>query len=135
MRVFREEGLRQDEMRQAYRRACEEFAASLRRVQNLSARPGDNRDSIDAALLELERARVNYSAARDALAQLLGASGSLSGSNHALPVIEQDSQPPSAGRVKLIAELLWEAAGQPDGTAEDDWRRAEEIVRCATAVA
>ena len=31
--------------------------------------------------------------------------------------------------VRPIAELLWESAGRPDGTADRDWRRAEEIVR------
>lgn len=33
--------------------------------------------------------------------------------------------------VQALAELLWESAGRPTGTAEEDWRRAEEIVQCA----
>ena len=44
--------------------------------------------------------------------------------------------PPQAvkERVKSIAELLWESAGRPEGTADEDWRLAEEIVkRAATA--
>ena len=36
-------------------------------------------------------------------------------------------------RVREIAELRWELAGKPEGTADDDWYRAEEIVRRATA--
>ena len=35
--------------------------------------------------------------------------------------------------VQAIAELLWESAGRPTGTAEEDWRRAEAIVRRAVA--
>jgi hypothetical protein len=35
----------------------------------------------------------------------------------------------------LLAELIWESAGRPDGTAEEDWRRAEAIVKCAVATA
>jgi hypothetical protein len=37
--------------------------------------------------------------------------------------------------VPAIAELIWESAGRPDGTAEEDWRRAEAIVKCAVATA
>ncbi len=35
--------------------------------------------------------------------------------------------------VQAIAELLWEGAGRPTGTAEEDWHRAEAIVKCAVA--
>jgi len=59
---------------------------------------------------------------------------------HLLPPTEttgfQIVDPPQAitERVKSIAELLWESAGRPEGTADDDWRLAEDIVkRAATA--
>jgi hypothetical protein len=43
------------------------------------------------------------------------------------------SIPPAAGRdearVKSIAELLWELKGKPQGSADDDWYRAERVAR------
>ena len=76
--------------------------------------------AIDAALLELEKARVNYSHRRDVLAQQL--------LNSALP-----SPASVSDRVRQVAELRWELAGKPEGTDEENWYRAEEIVRRATA--
>jgi hypothetical protein len=76
----------------------------------------------------VEKARAVYDGCRDALAQQL------------LPPSESANlpfeDPPEAKteRVKSIAELLWESAGRPEGTADEDWRKAEEIVkRAATA--
>ncbi len=78
--------------------------------------------------MEVEKARVIYDGCRDALAAQL------------LPAANRAAIPPKdppqvvTERVKSIAELLWETAGRPDGTAEADWRLAEEIVkRAATA--
>ena len=76
--------------------------------------------AIDRALLELEKARVNYNHQRDVLAQLL----------LSFPVRRA---PDSTSRVREIAELRWELAGKPEGTDEENWYRAEEIVRRATA--
>ena len=36
-------------------------------------------------------------------------------------------------RVKGLAELFWELAGKPQGSAEDHWYRAERVVRHAGA--
>jgi hypothetical protein len=88
-----------------------------------------DRQAIDAALLELEKARVTYNHRRDILAQqLLNRSGQ--------PVLQEqaaDAVRPSPDRVRAIAELRWELAGRPDGTADEDWYHAEEIVRRAVA--
>ena len=78
--------------------------------------------AIDTALLELERARVNYNHHRDLLAQQLLSSPEL-----------PDSTEPHVERVREIAELRWELAGKPEGTAEENWYRAEEIVRLSNA--
>ncbi len=43
----------------------------------------------------------------------------------AIPVVAQGEQT----RVKDIAELLWELSGKPQGSADDDWYRAERVVR------
>jgi hypothetical protein len=40
---------------------------------------------------------------------------------------------PFASRVSEIAQLRWELAGKPEGTDDDNWYRAEDIVRRATA--
>ena len=80
--------------------------------------------AIDAALLELEKARVNYNHHRDVLAQQL-----LSFSVRPA----SDSIQPQANRVREIAQLRWELAGEPEGTDDENWYRAEDIVRRATA--
>lgn len=79
-----------------------------------------NTGQMETALLDMERARLAYTAARDALAQ------------HLSPALTQAKRP-KPGNVSGIAELLWEVAGRPDGTAQKDWLRAEEIARRAAA--
>ena len=101
-----------------YRSSFEDFSIKARRVQSLVG--GPNSQEMETALLEMERARLAYAGARDALARQL------------LPSL------PAAPRretrdVSGIAELLWEVAGRPDGTAHRDWLRAEEIARRAAA--
>ncbi len=114
-----------------YRHAFEEFSRKARCVQSLTDHPHPDRAAIDRALLELEQARVKYNNARDALVrQLLPASP-----RETIPVVISESSQARREHVRDIAELLWEGAGRPEGTAEEDWRRAEEIVRRATAPA
>jgi hypothetical protein len=36
-------------------------------------------------------------------------------------------------RVRAVARLLWESVGRLEGTADDDWHRAEQIVHGAMA--
>jgi hypothetical protein len=59
------------EIWRAYRLAFEEFSQSVRRVQDLTARPIPDRAAVDAALLEVESARAIYRNHRDVLAQSL----------------------------------------------------------------
>jgi DUF2934 family protein len=112
----------------AYQRAFHEFSERVRHLQMLTTDPHPNRAAIEAALVDVEKARSIYDEYRDALArELLPSSRTAS-----FPVVD----PPQAvtERVKSIAELLWETAGRPDGTADEDWRLAEDIVkRAATA--
>jgi exonuclease VII small subunit len=128
METLRAQFVEKAEVWRAYRDSFEDFAKQVRRVQGLIAHPHRNREAIEAALLELERARRLYNQCRDLLAdQLLRSSA---GQIH-LPA--PDASQTDAGRVRSIAELLWEVSGRPDGTAEEDWYRAEEILRRATA--
>lgn len=73
---------------------------------------------MEPLLLAVETARLNYNAARDRLAAaMLGVDVA------SLPSVAEDY------RVRETAQLLWELAGKPQGTAEFDWLRAERIVR------
>lgn len=112
-----------------YRIAFDEFSRRVRRMQFLSANANAHRAEIDAALLELEKARVAYNECRSALArQLLPSSGP-----ELFPAVSPDSPKAYANRIRKIAQLLWEIEGRPDGTANEDWHRAEEIIRRVTA--
>jgi Protein of unknown function (DUF2934) len=105
-----------------YRSAFAEFARKSAQVRALMAASNPDWQAIDAALLELEKARVNYNHRRDMLArQLLNSSQ--------FPEAIQ----PHADRVRQVAELRWELAGKPEGTDDENWYRAEEIVRRAAA--
>ncbi len=109
---------------EGYRSAFEDFSRKAQQVQSLTEHPTGDRKAFETALLELERAHLAYNDARDALVRSL-----LPG-----PVKEQrQDRANHRGDVQAIAELLWESAGRPTGTAEEDWRRAEAIVQRALA--
>src|SRR5271165_2634496 len=101
-----------------YRATWEEFACQLDQLQQLVET--GSRDRIDAALLIVEKARLVHNEARDRLAAHL--TGEIEMVTNELP--EQE-------RVRTTARLLWEFSGKPHGTAENDWLRAEKLVRAA----
>ena len=74
-------------------------------------------------MLELERARLHYNNCRDALAAALRP-----GSNLA-PMASGDH----VGHIRELARLLWDFENRRDGRADEDWYRAEKIVRSAAA--
>jgi Protein of unknown function (DUF2934) len=107
-----------------YRYAFEEFSKQVRCVQSLAAAPGTDRKAFETALVELEKAHWAYNQARDTFVQsLLPASAK----------VPEQRGADYASDVQTIAELLWEGAGRPSGTAEEDWLRAEAIVKSALA--
>lgn len=113
-------------LRNAYRATFQEYSRKLDALQTLmSASPADS-GRIDAALLEVEQARIAHNAARDRLAKEL-----------VRPPLPSATGNSATGnkehRIRETARLLWEMAGRPDGTAEHDWRRAEQLVRRAAA--
>jgi hypothetical protein len=111
-----------------YRSAFEDFSRKAQRVQNLTERPTGDRKAFETALLELEKAHLAYNEARDAFVRsLLPASVARLGGR------QDDGRQDHRNDVPAIAELLWEGAGRPTGTAEEDWRRAEAIVQSAVA--
>lgn len=113
----------------AYEKAFHQFSEEVRRLQILTNDPHPNRAAIEAALVDVEKSRVIYDCFRDSLARVL------------LPPSRRGELPckdtPEAvnDRVRGIAEILWESAGRPEGTADEDWRLAEQIIRRATAAA
>jgi len=77
--------------------------------------------TMEAALLEVEKARLAHSGARDQLARELV--------RPPMPPAAQDGE----HHVRETARLLWEMAGRPEGSAERDWRRAEQLVHAAAS--
>jgi len=105
-----------------YRAAFDDFAKKAQQVQILAALPSVDQQAIDRALFEMETAHAVYNQRRDALAaEYLP---STTATTPADVNIDDNS-------VKNLAALRWEISGRPDGTAEDDWYRAEEIVNLA----
>jgi Protein of unknown function (DUF2934) len=121
---------RAQEAESAYRRAFEEFSKKVQQVQALIGVASADPKQVETALLDLERAHVAYIARRDEWVQ------------HLLPTTSGISRPKSPVSshehddcIRVIAEMLWESAGRPEGTSDRDWHKAEEIVRLAGAAA
>lgn len=114
---------------QAYERAFQEFSDRVRALQCFTSHPSPNAAAINRALLELEKAHWVYDRCRDEIAvELLPAS-----MRSVFRRIEPNSAEVYEDRVRAVAQLLWESLGRLEGTADDDWNRAEQIVRCAAA--
>jgi len=113
----------------AYRKAFQEFSKKAQQVQALTAHSDAEPKQLETALLELEKAHVAYTASRDRWVQ------------HILPVEPHIALPGHSAHqshedcVRAIAELLWVGAGRPEGLDAENWRKAEEIVREASAAA
>ena len=106
----------------AYRVTFQTFSRNLQALKILMASSQPDRAAIDSALCNVEKAHLAHNAARDRLAQAL--------LQKSLPSTAAKNDP---ARVKQTAVLLWELAGRPQGTQDDDWRRAERVIECATA--
>jgi hypothetical protein len=100
-----------------YRRTWQEFSRKLNEMQEF-ADSGLNARAL-ALLPEVKNARLEHNAARDRLAEYLAAQKTVTADR------EQE--------IRNTARLIWEFSGQPQNTAEQDWRRAEELVSAATA--
>jgi hypothetical protein len=106
-------------LRHAYRTTFQEYSNKLDALQRLMSSATPDSTGIDAALLEVEQARLAHSSARDRLAGEL----------------MRPPLPPAAGEhhIRETARLLWEMAGRPEGSAERDWSRAEQLVHAAAS--
>jgi DUF2934 family protein len=110
-------------LRNAYRTTFQEYSSKLDALQRLMSSGTPDSSNVEAALLEVEKARLAHSDARDQLAREL----------------VRPPLPPAAKagehHIRETARLLWEMAGRPEGSAERDWRRAEQLVHQAASSA
>jgi hypothetical protein len=117
------------DVQQAYECAFQEYSDRVRALQCLTLHPSPNAAAINLALLELEKAHWVYDRCRDELAiELLPAS-----MRGTFRLMEPNSAEAYEDRVRAVARLLWESVGRPEGTSDDDWNRAEQIVSHAAA--
>jgi hypothetical protein len=105
-----------------YRATWEAFARKLDQLQ--ACAEAGNRQLVEEALLEVEKAKSAHNAARDRLASNL--SGCIGAADAADARSEEQL-------IREKARLLWELSGKPQGTAEADWLDAERLVRSASA--
>jgi hypothetical protein len=124
---------RNEELREAYRTTWRVYAQKLDALQTLVDSGRKDVNSIEAAVLDLERARLAHNSARDHLAeQLFGELGPRLVPRGESPHAESPRSE-SEERIRNAAHLLWELAGRPQGTAERDWTRAQALVRSAAS--
>jgi hypothetical protein len=116
-----------DVLRNAYRTTFQEYSNKLDALQRLMTSGTPDGTRMEAALLEVEKARLAHSSARDRLARELV--------RLPLPASSKTGEHPIEHNVRATARLLWELAGRPEGTAEQDWRQAEQLVHQAASSA
>ena len=111
-----------EKLLQDYRNAWETYSRKHAALQCLMDSIQPEKSRVDSVILELEKARAAHSAARDRLAKHLSATLP---EGPSVPVVSEQNH------VRNTAQLLWEMAGRPVGTAESDWFRAEHLIRRA----
>jgi hypothetical protein len=111
---------------QDYRNAWETYSRKHSALQCLMDSVQPEKSRIESVVLELEKARAAHNAARDRLARHL---------NAPLPAGLNVPAESEESHVRSTAQLLWEMAGRPAGTAESDWFRAEHLIRRAAQTA
>jgi hypothetical protein len=112
-----------------YRAAFDRFSIQVRKLQVLTGEDYADPADVEAALIAVELARQNYNATRDALARDL-----MLHSSRGVPRFATKSQDNDQGRVKAMAELFWDLTGRHDGADDENWYRAENIVRRADSI-
>jgi hypothetical protein len=117
------------ELWREYREAFRKFAQRVNELESLKTKKNVNRRSVDIALFELEKARVYYRQTRDSLASvLLSRRPGKFAEDQLSTRLQDDNQ-----HVREVAQVLWELEARREGFADDDWYRAEEIIRSARA--
>ncbi len=112
--------------RRNYRRTFDIVRDRVRLLQSIGSCAASDHLALDAAVLELEWAWTEHREARDAVLREMGRAPTL-------PV--RPEEPTTEDRVRNLAELLWEFEGRQEGSALDDWYRAENILRRSSMIA
>ena len=120
-------GLSNADLWRDYREAFREFARKARNIQALKANRISAPTSVDRALLELESSHLHYNRCRDALACALLTRLHSDFDLSSVPILPGEG----INHIREIAELLWECEGRREGRADEDWYRAQEIIRRA----
>jgi hypothetical protein len=113
---------------QAYRDSFRQFAREANILAEIKHQASHDPAEAEKALVRVEHARLAYNDVRDTLAASLMSPES----GRRFRTIPASARRGHA-RVKNVAELLWELAGRPQGSADDDWYRAERLIRRAGA--
>lgn len=115
-------------LERAYRDAFRQFQRETARLAKINAKASYNPADTEAALLAVEQTRLTYNDTRDTFAAFLLPAPARQ-AFWAIPAATRQE----ARRVKGLAELFWELSGKPQGSADDDWYRAERVVGRALA--
>ena len=113
------------ELLNQYKTAWEEFVRKTNALQDCLTANEPDRARVEVALLEVEKARLAYNAARDLLV------AQMAGLQPAPKLVDETLM--HDGKVRAVARILWELTGKPDGTAVADWLQAERLVQSASA--
>ena len=119
-----------DALRQArasYEEAFHKLATEVAVLRELTFQPGADQTQVSEARARVEQAQSAYAASRNLLAELLLA--------RAVHTEQAAVHADERSKVQRLAHLLWESGGRPEGRAEDDWYRAEHLIRTLSASA
>lgn len=128
-------------LRAAYDEAFQVWARQVEVLRSLSANSLQDGRALQDAGSRVEQARKAYHQSRNLLADFMLTRLSRTGGPSARSVSAPGSAPegslqdgpdgenrqPERSQVRNLAYVLWERAGRPSGSAEDDWRHAEQL--------
>jgi hypothetical protein len=129
-----------ERLREEYDVAFRNWAAQVRVLQSI-----DSGDPLDGGAIEQARRWVEEAAAiyqekrnlylNHVIASRSRQSQRVSGKAPSRPNTPAGSSPdpcvssPEPSPIRKLARQIWEEAGRPAGTAEQDWHRAKEIIQ------
>lgn len=127
-----------ERLRADYDVAFRNWAAQIRVLRSVDTGDPQNRTAVEEARRWADDAAAVYREKRNLFLKYVIASRTRqtprSLRNDSTDSIPTDPNPggakaaADAQRVRALARRIWEEAGRPSGTAEEDWFRAEEIL-------
>jgi len=126
------------QLRADYDTAFAQLNAHARQMQSVMRQPRTDNEAKALALAELERALAMYRECRDRLANHLltrrthskaAAAGSSASQGESQVWRAEDALFNRRDELQRLAYRLWEDSGRPDGTPDEHWYRAQELLR------